>query len=206
MVFSDVVSIDAHGRQFNIMRYGDWGLSDLMQFRIIGQPGVFMRRSVLGQTGWLDESYHFLFDHHLWLRIGLNAPIKYIQGACWAAARYHSAAKNVAQATAFGAEAFRILAWMESTPEFQTHLAGIHRRARAGAHRLNAFYLLNGGQRLAALRAYWQGLLQYPPAILPDWRRILYALFGWSGLEWLRRDYLRRRAQKFDNETGIHGH
>lgn len=201
MVFSDVASIDAAGRRFNLMRYGDWGLTDLIQFRIIGQSGVFMRRSVLEAAGYLDESFHFLFDHHLWLRIGLQAGIKYIPGACWAAARYHPGAKNVAQAAAFGAEAYRILEWMETAPEFQPHLEPLHRRARAGAHRLNAFYLLDGGQPRAALRAYWRGLLQYPPAVLPDWRRVLYALFSPLGLDWLRRAYLRRRARKYDPET-----
>jgi glycosyltransferase involved in cell wall biosynthesis len=200
MVFSDVASIDAEGNRFNLMRYGDWSLTDLIQFRIIGQPGVFMRRPALEEAGLLDESYHFLFDHHLWLRIGLKAPIQYIPGACWAAARYHPGAKNVAQAAAFGAEAYRILEWMETTPEFRPYLEPIRRRARAGAHRLNAFYLLDGGQPRAALRAYWQGLLQYPPAVLPDWRRMLYALFSPLGLDGLRRAYLRRRARKFDQE------
>ncbi|NMD27205.1 MAG: glycosyltransferase, partial [Chloroflexi bacterium] len=46
-VFSDVESIDETGKAFNRMHYGDWGLADLMRFRIIGQPGVFMRRSAL---------------------------------------------------------------------------------------------------------------------------------------------------------------
>ncbi len=201
MVFSDVFSIDADGKRFNLMRYGDWGLSELIRFRIIGQPGVFIRRSALEAAGWLDESYHYLFDHHLWLRIGLSGSIRYIPGARWAAARYHPGAKNVAQAAAFGAEAYRILEWMESAPDFQPHLAGIRRQARAGAHRLNAFYLLDGGQPRAALRAYWRGLLQYPPAVLLDWRRILYALFSPLGLERIRRAYLRRRARKFDRET-----
>lgn len=201
LVFSDVASIDADGKQFNLMRYGDWGLTGLIQFRIIGQPGVFMRRSVLEEAGFLDESYHYLFDHHLWLRIGLRSQVKYIPGACWAAARYHPGAKNVAQAAAFGSEAYRILEWMESNPDFQLHLEGIRRRARAGAHRLNAFYLLDAGQPRAALRAYWQGLIQYPPAVLPDWRRVLYALFSPLGLDSLRRAYLRRRARKFNRET-----
>ncbi len=201
LVFSDVESIDAAGRRINVMRFGAWGLRELMCFRIISEPGVFFRRSLLEKAGHLDLSYHYLLDHHLWLRLGLHAPIRYVPGACWAAARFHPGAKNVAQAAAFGAEAYRIAEWMETTPEFQPHLTGIRRRVRAGAHRLNAFYLLDGGQPRAALRAYWQGLLQYPPAVLPDWRRIFYALFSPLGLDGLRRAYLRRRAQQFNRQA-----
>ncbi len=201
LVFSDVESIDAAGRRINVMRFGAWGLRELMCFRIISEPGVFFRRSLLEKAGDLDLSYHYLLDHHLWLRLGLHAPFGYVPGVCWAAARFHPGAKNVAQAAAFGAEAYRIVDWMEAAPEFQPHLEGIRRCVRAGAHRLNAFYLLDGGQPRAALHAYWRGLLQYPPAVLPDWRRILYALFSPIGLEGLRRAYLRRRARQFNREA-----
>ena len=69
MVFADVRSIDSNSKMFNVMRYGDWNLADLMAFNIIGQPGVFMRRSALEKAGYLDLNYHFLLDHQLWLRV-----------------------------------------------------------------------------------------------------------------------------------------
>ncbi len=199
LIFSDVESIDQDGATINIMRYGDWHLEDLMSFRIIGQPGVFMRRSVLEQAGLLDLSYHFLLDHQLWLRLGQAADLQYVPGACWAKARFHAAAKNVAQAASFGKEAYRIVEWMQSDPAFQPILKRISRRVWGGAHRLNAFYLLDGGQPKAALRAYWQGLLQYPPAVLPDWYRVLYALFSPLGLDGLRKTYLRLRKKKYQS-------
>ena len=55
-VFSDVESIDEAGQPFHRMRYGHWGLADLMRFRIIGQPAVFIRRTFLAQTGLLGEN------------------------------------------------------------------------------------------------------------------------------------------------------
>ena len=78
-VFGDVQSIDQHGKITNIMKYGDWNLKDLMQFKIIGQPAVFMRKELLDSTGGLDPTYHFLLDHHLWLRLASDAPIKVLQ-------------------------------------------------------------------------------------------------------------------------------
>ncbi|MBE0687714.1 MAG: glycosyltransferase, partial [Anaerolineaceae bacterium] len=41
-VFGDVQSINEIGEIINIMKYGNWSLVDLMQFKMIGQPAVFM--------------------------------------------------------------------------------------------------------------------------------------------------------------------
>lgn len=196
LVFSDVDSIDADGNVFNVMTYGDWSLEDLMTFHIIGQPGVFMRRSVLEKVGQLDPSYKYLLDHHLWLRMGLISEIKYIQGQTFAAARIHPAAKNVAQAKGFGAEAYQLVDWMLTDPAFAIRVQGIEKKIQAGAHRFNAFYLLDAGEPKQALKAYWQGFWKYPPAVLPDWRRILYALFNPLGLEGIKARYYERRKSR----------
>jgi len=200
LVFSDVDSIDETGKTFNRMCYGDWGLADLMAFKIIGQAGVFMQRSAFEQAGMLDIDYHFLLDHHLWLRIGLVAALAYVPGEPWAAARFHAAAKNVALAAKFGEEAYRLAAWMEDSPEFSLLMSPIQRRVWAGAHRLNAFYLLDGNQPRAALSAYWKGLLQYPPTVLQDWHRILYALLSPLGLGGLRKAYHRWRRAHYQRK------
>jgi len=196
LVFSDVDSVDGAGERINRMCFGDWGLTDLMSFRIISQPGVFMRREVLEQVGHLDPTYHYLLDHHLWLRLGLCAPIQYARGTCWAAARFHRAAKNQAQTAEFGKEGYRIAAWLQSDPAYRqpyTHLKG---KVWGGAHRLNAFYLLDGGQPGEALRAYGRALFYDPWVVLGDWRRVLYALFSPVGLDRFRKAYLERRRQR----------
>lgn len=197
MVFSDVNAIDASGERINVMRYGAWGLNELMRFKIIGQPGVFMRRSVLLEAGPLDLSYHFLLDHHLWLRMARLAPLAYAQGVRWASARFHEQAKNVAQAARFGQEAYRIADWLESDAHFSALAAPQRRAIWAGAHRLNAFYLLDGGQPGAALQAYARAFGQMPAAVLPDWRRILFAAASPLGLNGLRSAYLRRRKERY---------
>jgi glycosyltransferase involved in cell wall biosynthesis len=196
LVFSDVESRDSDGKLINIMRFGERSLEDLMAFEIISQPGVFMRRSVLEQAGWLDTAYHYLLDHHLWLRMALIAPPQYAPGVRWAAARFHPAAKNVALAGAFGREALRLAEWMEATAAFQPHLAQARRRMWAGAHRLDAFYQLDAGDAAAALRAYRRALPYSARVVLRDWRRVLYALFSPLGLGWVRRFYLKRRSRQ----------
>jgi glycosyltransferase involved in cell wall biosynthesis len=180
LVFGDAITIDAHGRQLNRLSFGGWGLDELMAFRIICQPAAFMRRRVLDQAGGLDTSYHYMLDHHLWLRMARIAPIHHVQQV-WAAARYHPGAKNVAQAAGFGQDALRILTWMEGQPDLASRLSANRRRIEAGAHRLNARYLLDGGQPAPALRAYGRALSRSPRFALQHWHRMLYAALSLAG-------------------------
>ena len=176
LVFGDAVTIDDKGRPLNQLRFGDWGLPELMSFRIICQPAVFMRRSALEQAGQLDPSYHFMLDHHLWLRIARNTPVRHVP-ALWAAARHHAGAKNVAQAPGFGRDAYRILAWMQSEPDLAPLVARNRRQVLAGLHRLNARYLLDAGLPGEALNAYGQAFLARPAYALRHWHRMVFAVF-----------------------------
>ena len=191
-VFGDVQAIDENGKITNIMHYGDWKLEDLIQFRIIGQPGVFMRKENLDHCGGLDLSYHFLLDHQLWLRMGLEAGMVY-SSQIWSAARFHASAKNVSQAASFGQEAYRLVNWIKSEPGFHNLWNQYHKKIWAGAHRMNARYLLDGGQPGAALRAYWAGLKSDFFTVAPEWHRMIYAVLSLIGLGDLRKVYLKLR-------------
>ncbi len=172
MVFSNVLSIDADGEPFNLMTYGDWGLLDLMCFNIVGQAGVFMRRSDVVKVGMLDLSYRFMLDHHLWLRIAqLGKPV-YIPET-WASARMHAKAKNVALARGFGEESYQLAAWMPYQPGLAALYKKNHHRIWAGANRMMGRYLMDGGEPWSALRAYFRSFMQFPPTagkrMAADW-------------------------------------
>ncbi len=66
----------------------------------------------------------------------------YVPGAVWAAARMHSGAKNIAQAGAFGPEAFRLAKWVCEDQRFYPLSTKLFNKIWAGAYRLNAFYRL----------------------------------------------------------------
>lgn len=185
MVYSKLDSIDRTGELFNTISYRQYDLLDLLTFRIIGQPTVFMRRAILQRAGPLDASYNYLLDHHLWLRMLQLAPIKYVP-AVWAAARHHPSAKNVAQAARFGEEAFRILEWARTQPALSDIVRKHSRTVRAGAHRLDARYLLDGGEPALALKAYGRVLASRPGYAFEHWHRMLFALLSLMGLGWLR--------------------
>ena len=196
LVFSNLLAVDGSGSPINVIRYGDWGLDGLMRFEIIGQPTVFMRRAVLQQAGFLDERFHLLLDHQLWLRVGQVAPIHY-EDQMWAAARYHAAAKNLAQAASFGREAYAIVDWMQTQPALAGRFAAQRRKIWAGAHRMNARYLLDGGQPGAALRSYLRCLWAYPPIALREANRMVFAAASLVvNVDALRERYLQRRKRR----------
>lgn len=180
-VYGDLHSMDAAGQVFNTITYKQYGLIDLLAFRIIGQPSVFMRREVLEKAGLLDLSYRFLLDHQLWMRMAALAPARYVPQV-WAAARHHPGAKNVAQAAGFGAEVYRILEWAQGQPELAAAINANRRKVLAGAHRLNARYLLEGGAAGEALKAYMQALWQQPGYALKHGHRMVYAALCVLGL------------------------
>jgi hypothetical protein len=202
MVFGDAITIDAQGKPLRRLSFGDWGLLDLVSFRIICQPTVFMRRSVLEKSGYLECSYHYMLDHHLWIRMARCAPMRHtgdsidkggsVRAALWAAARHHPGAKNVAQAPGFSRETMQLLEWMESQPDLEAIIAQNRKRVLAGAYRLNARYLLDGGMPAQALASYWRALLARPSYAFRHWHRMAYAVLCLVRLDGLTNSFRKR--------------
>ncbi len=195
MVFSDALIIDAEGHPINLLSFGNWGLQELIRFRVICQPAVFFRRSAWESVGGLDESYHYMLDHLLWIKIARYNGIGHVPGL-WAAARQHPQAKNVSQAARFGEEAQRIYEWTLTQSDLAEYIAGATKEVRGGLYRLRARYLLEGGFYARALQVYWQALQENPAFALKHWHRMVYALLslmGGSGLrEWYDRTHYHR--------------
>jgi glycosyltransferase involved in cell wall biosynthesis len=192
LVYGDMLAVDEHGRTFNTLHYKPLSLQDLLCFQIIGQPAVFMRRSALQKTNGLNPSFHFLLDHLLWIEIAQHGKILHA-GQTWAAARYHAEAKNRAKAAEFGDEAFRILETIAQDALLAPLLEKINRRARASAHRVDARYLLDGGQPAHALLAWTRALLLHPPTALARLNILASGLLNLLGLGTLRRKILKAR-------------
>jgi hypothetical protein len=181
MVFGDALTIDPSGHPLGRLAFGDWGLEQFLRFRIICQPAVFMRRSVLEKASLLDPAYHMMLDHHLWLRMARLAPVHYIgspdpsEFLPLAAARHHPAAKNVAQPARFAQETLRLLEWMQSQPDLAERIARSPRQVRGGAYRLAARYYLDGGQPAQALASYARALAAWPSYAARHAHRMAYA-------------------------------
>jgi len=203
LIFSDVFSIDAESKLINVMRYGDWGLRDLMAFNIIGQPGVFMRMKALENAGYLDSEYNYLLDHQLWLRIASKNKIQHVNDF-FAAARFHSEAKNVAQTEGFSKDAFRIVEWMKTDPDLTRIFANDRRKILAGAFRFSARYLLDGGDNGKAFSHYLKSFWYYPPAFMKDLPRFAYSLLSFlPAVKRKKADYLQKRLSRLTEDKMI---
>lgn len=189
LVYGNAISVNALGRPLNRFVFGNWGLDDFLRFRIICQPAVFMRRDAVLEAGLLDESYHFLLDHHLWIRLAQLGNVQHIP-LYWAAARQHPQAKNVAHAARFGQEIYRILEWAQTQPDLAARIRQNSRAVWGGAHRLSARYLLDGGAAAQSLWVYLRAFGCAPRYTMQHWHRIVFAILSLVGLrgfgEWLQ--------------------
>jgi glycosyltransferase involved in cell wall biosynthesis len=206
MVFGDAISIDREGQPLNRLSFGDWGLAELMRFQIICQPAVFMRRSALEQVGYLDDTFHYMLDHHLWMRIAARFEIKHA-AQLWAGARHHVLAKNVAQSDAFATETYRAVAWLKANPAFSARVEADRRRILGGANRLAGRYLLDGGLPGPALIAYVKAMFYWPGYAIKHWGRMSFALLNLLGLgnleAWSRRQMPQLDDPRLINWPGI---
>jgi glycosyltransferase involved in cell wall biosynthesis len=196
LVYGNMLAVDEDGETFNALNYKQLTLEDLLCFQIIGQPAVFMRRSALQKTNGLDTTFHFLLDHHLWIRLAQQGRILHVP-QLWAAARYHPEAKNRAQASGFGKEAFRILEWAKQDRSLAPVLGRVLRRAKACTHRVNARYLLDGGQPAKALAAWGRALFIHPPTALARLNILVSSILNLLGLRTVREKVLGRRKAGF---------
>jgi glycosyltransferase involved in cell wall biosynthesis len=195
LVYGNMLAVDERGTRINSLNYRQLSLEDLLCFQIIGQPAVFFRRDALDRAGRLDTSLHFLLDHQLWIRLAQQGQMIHVDQT-WAAARYHAAAKNRTGAPQFGREAFRILEWAANERHLAAVLQRVSRRAHASAHRVDARYLLDGGQPSAALRAWLRSLALHPPTALARLNLPASAMLEMIGLGGVRGAILRGRQRR----------
>lgn len=199
MVYGNMLAVDGDGNTLNVLKYQQLSLEDLLCFQIIGQPSVFFRRSALDESGMLEPTFHFMLDHHLWIRLAQQGRILHVPQV-WSAARYHPEAKNRARAAEFGQEAFRVLDWAKQQPGLSEAVSSVRRRALASAHRYDARYLLDGGQTMPALRAWFRALIIHPPTALGRLNLFVSAILILTGLSKFREAILQRRQRRLSGE------
>lgn len=190
MVVGEALFIDPVGRPFYHYVSNARTLEDLLFFRILPQPAVFFRREVFEAIGGLDIRYHYLLDHHLWIRMALARPWVN-RSAIWAFARFHTQAKNVAHGQHFARETRWLLQWMQEDPRLVPFFRRYHRRILAAGYRYMARYLLDAGLAGQALKHYFKAWWMHPREAATESHRLLFAVLSLMGLGFLGPWYLR---------------
>jgi len=199
LIYGDMLAVDGNGQTLNILKYGQYSLDDLLCFQIIGQPAVFFRRAAYEAAGRLDISYHYMLDHHLWIRIARQGRLLHVPQT-WAAARFHSEAKNRNLALEFPREAFRIRDWAKGQADLSTAMARVEKRSLASAHRVDARYKLDAGQPRASLQAWFKAFSIHPPTAMRRLNILVSALLEITGLNKLREYILHRRQRRYSGD------
>lgn len=175
MVYGDAITMNARGVPLNHLKFGNWELSDLLRFKMICQPAVFIKKAVWDDLGGLDATYHFMLDHHLWIRIAAAYEIKHVSDIL-AGSRYHQQAKNVASAADFSKEIFRVAEFASQYDRTAERFREDRRRILGGAYRLSARYLLDGKRPFQAMTNYLKALIRWPADAIKYWPRILFSV------------------------------
>jgi glycosyltransferase involved in cell wall biosynthesis len=146
----------------------------------ICQPTVFLRRSVVEEVGYLDESLHYAMDYDLWFRIARRYEMFYSK-TDWACTRFYPETKTLGQRLQAHREILRVVhrhtgavppswvygyahAWMER------HLD----RSRG----LNPL-LFPAGLILISAKTFWEFNRRVPLAECRRWWHWLRGNFHW---------------------------
>jgi glycosyltransferase involved in cell wall biosynthesis len=151
-VYGDCDLIDKSGNLIQAYPVKPYDYQRLLYANYIPQPAAFMRRRLLEQEGWLDETLDFVMDYDYWLRGGINHKGAYLPFRL-AALRLHSSAKSVAQLGKFAAEQVYTFRKLFSRPDLPSDVRAMEKEVMGNVYFLAAdssFW----SNRLAAGRAY----------------------------------------------------
>lgn len=210
MVYGDGLLVDEELNLLDWHAYPQFTLSDLLGFRVLLQPAVFMRQKALCDAGFLPTEYNLILDHALWVLIAAKYPIQHCK-EFWAVERTHSDAKTISQAAHYADEAFAFVKSLESDPLAGPTLNLKHNAIYSNLHIFAGRRAIDAGRPRVALDHFYQAWRLSPPMVLAIWYKVVQALGGAIGLSNLflayrqARRHFKHHGQKLRlDEQGVH--
>jgi glycosyltransferase involved in cell wall biosynthesis len=176
--FSNVAEIFATRQNINMI-YGDvlyryeeegytkkitsakFRLADMIICQRIPQPTCFWQSKLFRKIGYLDESYHYIFDLEYWIRAGLHFQIEYfpILLACF---RMHAGAKSQESNRRSTHEGIRMFEALFSNPHIPTDTLKLKNKVLQQWYERLAFKYFEEGRYQDARLSFRKAILHTP--------------------------------------------
>ncbi len=128
LVYCDCHVIDKDSHVYGQVKGREFIWKEQLLKNSVPQQGVFVRRSALGEVGGVDETLHYIMDYELWLRLGHEHRLGYVED-CWANFRVCTGTKSSAHRYDFALEHLNIL------EHYATEAYGVEAASREKAMR-----------------------------------------------------------------------
>jgi glycosyltransferase involved in cell wall biosynthesis len=160
-VYSDAIVIDADGQPLRKDWARRFSLSDLLHLDFIPQSTVFLRRSLVEQTGPLDITLHYSMDYDYWLRASLRHTFAYAPAEI-ARYRLHPDSKSVSHINGFNGEMVRVIDRFFAQPDVPPALRRQRRAVDADLRLLIGINFARTNQVRQAVVSLGQALRRHP--------------------------------------------
>jgi glycosyltransferase involved in cell wall biosynthesis len=164
VLYGDCEIVDQTGKflQLYPTQPYDFKMLILSTVNFIPQPATFIRRKVLDDIGYLEESLDLVMDFDYWLRAGKTHQFAYTQGRL-ARLRTHYQAKSIASLENFGKELVQIYTAFFASPDLPADIRPLRAKAMSNIYYRAADCSFWGNQLEDARRFAWKSW-QFNPA------------------------------------------
>lgn len=135
LVYGDCDFVDSEGTVLRPYPTHSFDYKEFVRLteNYIPQPAAFIRRNLLEDVGYLDETLSYVMDFDYWLRIGLHHRVKYLPKKL-SALRLHHSAKSVALLSEFSKELVQVYQKLFSWNDLPKEIVAVKTEALANIY------------------------------------------------------------------------
>jgi len=151
----------------------------LTSVNYIPQPATFIRKQVLEDIGYLDESLDYVMDFDYWLRAGKTHRFAYIHERL-AGLRSHYQAKSIANLGKFSKELVYTYEKLFASPDLPVNIRSLKAPSMSNIYYRAVDCSFWAGQLAESRRYAWKSWTYSPFRLRRLWPYLVLGRFGWD--------------------------